>query len=246
MSTSPRVLTPRQEDLVRRVRNTLQDLRETLARVGTDETDADTLRASVEQLDDFFLLVVVGEFNAGKSALVNALVGARVLAEGVTPTTTQVQVLRHASQADDRAAAGVRVVVADAPLLRDIHVVDTPGTNAITREHELVTRRFVPRADLVLFVTSADRPFTESERQFLEHIRDWGKKSSIVVNKADLLTKDEDLETVRTFVRDNVRALLGFSPEVFPVSARQALGAKLAGDPDGLRASRSPRSRTEC
>ena len=238
MSTSPRVLTPPQEDLVRRVRNTLQDLREALARAGADAADADTLRASIHQLDDFFLLVVVGEFNAGKSALVNALVGARVLTEGVTPTTTQVQVLRHTSQADHRSEAGVQVVGADAPLLRDIHVVDTPGTNAIAREHELVTRRFVPRADIVLFVTSADRPFTESERQFLEHIRDWGKKILIVVNKADLLASDEDLETVRTFVRDHVHALLGFSPEVFPVSARQALEAKLAGDPDALRASR--------
>jgi len=40
-------------------------------------------------------------------------------------------------------------------------------TNAVLREHESLTREFVPRADLVLFVTSADRPFTESERAFL-------------------------------------------------------------------------------
>ena len=64
------------------------------------------------------------------------------------------------------------------PLLRDIHIVDTPGTNAIIREHERITAEFVPRSDLVLFVTSADRPFTETERAFLEQIRGWGKKSS--------------------------------------------------------------------
>ena len=44
----------------------------------------------------------------------------------------------------------------------------------------------MPRADLVLFVTSADRPFTETERAFLETIRDWGKKIVIVVNKIDI------------------------------------------------------------
>ena len=56
---------------------------------------------------------------------------------------------------------------APAELLRDVHIVDTPGTNAIIREHERLTTEFVPRADLVLFVTSADRPFTETERAFL-------------------------------------------------------------------------------
>ena len=75
-------------------------------------------------------------------------------------------------------------------LLRDLQIVDTPGTNAIVREHERLTADFVPRADLVLFVTSADRPFTESERVFMESIRDWGKKIVIVLNKVDIFAVD--------------------------------------------------------
>ena len=85
------------------------------------------------------------------------------------------------------------VVTAPVELLRDLNIVDTPGTNAIHREHERLTREFVPRADLVLFVTSADRPFTESERAFLESIRDWGKKIVVVVNKADIFETDGEL-----------------------------------------------------
>ncbi len=69
----------------------------------------------------------------------------------------------------------------------DINIVDTPGTNAIHREHEAITREFVPRSDMVLFVTSADRPFTESERAFLQGIREWGKKIVVVLNKIDIL-----------------------------------------------------------
>ncbi len=71
--------------------------------------------------------------------------------------------------------------------------MDTPGTNAVLRQHEAIARDFVPRSDFVLFVTSADRPFTESEREFLESIRQWGKKVVLVLNKADLRT---DLESV--------------------------------------------------
>ena len=240
MPAPSRVLSPEHEALVRRARATLGDLRATLARTGMTGEDEAVLRTSIEQLDDFFLLVVVGEFNAGKSALVNALLGAPVLAEGVTPTTTQVQVLRHTDQADTRPPAGVALLTAPAPLLRDIHLVDTPGTNAITREHEVITERFVPRADLVLFVTSADRPFTESERQFMTRIRDWGKKVVVVINKADLLRTPEDLESVRAFVADNVRALLGVAPELFAVSSRAALEAKQRGDEAALDASRFP------
>jgi small GTP-binding protein len=233
MTTPTRVLTPEREDLIRRARATLGDLRATLARTGVTDDDETVLKHAIEQLDDFFLLVVVGEFNAGKSALVNALLGERLLVEGVTPTTTQVQVLRHADQADTRPPAGVALLTGTAPLLRDIHLVDTPGTNAITREHEVITERFVPRADLDLFVTSADRPFTESERQFMTRIREWGKKVVVVINKADLLQTEADRDTVRAFVADNVRALLGFTPELFAVSARTAFNAKQTGSGSG-------------
>ena len=235
------VLSSEQAALVGDVRAVLQDLRTALARISaeTGNEDERILQRSLQQLEDFFLLVVVGEFNAGKSALINALLGERVLTEGVTPTTTDVQVLRHTGQAD-ASVGDVRTISAANPLLRDIHLVDTPGTNAIARDHELITRRFVPRADLVLFVTSADRPFTESERQFMQQIREWGKKVVIAINKVDLLTSTADLDHVVAFVRDNVRALLGFTPEVFAVSARQAIQAKLAQDDEALDVSRFP------
>ena len=129
------------------------------------------------------------------------------------------------------------MITAPAPLLREIHIVDTPGTNAIIREHEAITAEFVPRSDLVLFVTSADRPFTETERAFLEQVRGWGKKIVIVINKIDILEGERQVEEVRAFVADNARALLGFSPDIFPVSARLALRAK-QGDPSAWAASR--------
>jgi hypothetical protein len=117
-----------------------------------------------------------------------------------------------------------------APFLADITIVDTPGTNAVIRRHEEITREFVPRADLILFVTSADRPFTESERAFLEVIRDWGKKIVVVLNKIDLLTS-EDLAQVLSFVEQNARMLLNTSPEIFPVAARMAFAAKQSVQP---------------
>jgi GTPase Era involved in 16S rRNA processing len=114
------------------------------------------------------------------------------------------------------------VVTAPVELLRDLHIVDTPGTNAIIRGHERLTTDFVPRSDLVVFLTSADRPFTETERLFLTTIRDWGKKIVIVVNKVDIFSKESELEEVLTFVKNAGRDLLGLEPVVLPVSARLA------------------------
>jgi GTP-binding protein EngB required for normal cell division len=219
-------------------RNLLADLRETLARAPATDGDARALRTAVDQLDEIFLLVVVGEFNSGKSAFVNALVGKRLLDEGVTPTTSRIHLLRYGEQAtSELSPSGVNVVAAPVDLLRDIHIVDTPGTNAIVREHEQLTTDFVPRSDLVLFVTSSERPFTETERAFLETIRGWGKKIVLIVNKVDIFERPEELEEVLVFVRDAATRLLGVTPEIFPVSARLAWRAK-QGDPSNWAASR--------
>jgi predicted GTPase len=48
-------------------------------------------------------------------------------------------------------------------LLKQMNIVDTPGTNVILQRQQRLTEEFVPRADLLLFVISADRPLTESE-----------------------------------------------------------------------------------
>ena len=87
-------------------------------------------------------------------------------------------------------------------VLEGVALVDTPGTNAIIRQHQALSEGFLPRADLVLFLTSADRPFTESERQFLELVRRWGRAVIMVVNKADLLETPEAREQVRQLRRD--------------------------------------------
>jgi len=228
-----RILTPEQQALVAEVRRALADARALLVRTGIEETAERPLAASLEQLDELFLLVVVGEFNAGKSAFINALLGTALLETGVTPTTSRVTLLRHGEAVSrSSSAAGLETISAPAPLLLETSLVDTPGTNAVLREHETLTRDFVPRSDLVLFVTSADRPFTESERQFLQSIREWGKKVVVAVNKADILEAPHDVESVRGFVSGQAQRLLGFQPEVFAVSARQALRAKTAAPPD--------------
>jgi small GTP-binding protein len=237
-----RILDKGQDELLAENRRLVAELRKALARFDASAEDQETLEKSARQLDELFLLVIAGEFNAGKSAFINALLGDKYLEEGVTPTTTRVHLIRHGSELQhETLEAALDRISIPAEILQDINIVDTPGTNAIHREHEAITREFVPRSDMVLFVTSADRPFTESERAFLQGIRDWGKKIVIVLNKIDILETPEDLDRVLKFIADNAKTLLGATPEIFPVAARLALRAKMAGpspDTDLLSKSR--------
>ncbi len=226
-----RILTWGQDALLREERAVLLRLRTTLARIDASREQQEALDESIGQLDELFLLVVVGEFNAGKSAFINALVGQPLMKEGVTPTTAVITLLEYGERPDQTVRQpNLLVLKAPIDLLREIRIVDTPGTNAIIREHEQMTAEFMPRSDLVFFVTSADRPFTETERLFMTHIREWGKKIVIVVNKSDILEGPAQIAEIRSFVADNARALLGVSPEIFFVSAKLALRAK-RGEP---------------
>jgi small GTP-binding protein len=208
-------------------RKLLRQLLLSLSNAGASPEDLETLEQSTQQLDQLFLLVVVGEFNSGKSTLINALLGQRILPDGVTPTTQRIHRLRFGkSVAHAIGPGGIETIEAPVEILRQLTVVDTPGTNALDRDHEAITTEFVPQADLILFVTSADRPFTESERQFMEAIRSWGKKLLLVINKIDILTNEAEVDEIKAFVAENSVRIIGAEPPIFGVSARPALAAK--------------------
>ena len=241
MGKSLATLDPGRQSLLDEARRLLGEVAARLEDLGLPDATRKALADSLDQLTRPFLLVVVGEFNAGKSAFINALLGARVLEEGVTPTTSRIGIVQYGAERTQRTRPdGVCETTVPTEVLRALAIVDTPGTNAVLREHEALTRDFLPRADLVLFVTSADRPYTESERAFLESIRQWGKKVVVVLNKADLLRTKEDEEKVVAFVREHAGRTLGLLPEVRVVSALQALEARERGDAQALERSRLP------
>jgi small GTP-binding protein len=232
------LLSQSQRETLADERALLADVAAWLERHDAPADDREALADSIAQLDRFFLLVVVGEFNAGKSAFLNAFIGRPILAEGVTPTTAAIHLLEWGDEpSTETLADGIVRIRVPAEPLRDLSLVDTPGTNALERHHEALTEHFIPRADLVLFVTSADRPFSESERQFLERIRRWGKKVVVILNKVDILTGPEAVAEVDGYIRDHGRELLGVEPTVLRLSARDAAAARASGDDRELEAS---------
>src|SRR5687768_8550344 len=224
------VLTRTQSELVALERRMVLRVRDAITKAGGPPEDAERLAALVHEMDELFLLVVVGEYNAGKSTFINALLGDEVFETGDLPTTRAISILRY-GEAGAPEAIGENTHLYHYPLdvLRDLDIVDTPGTNSIERMEEAITRGFVPRADLVLFVTSLLQPLTASELDFLAHIREWGKKVVFIVNGVDRRNSDDQVKRVREHLTKEIAARLGASsPTIHFISAVLALSAKLA------------------
>ena len=89
------ILSRTQSELVSAERRLVLAVRDAVARADAPRADAERLAALVHEMDELFLLVVVGEYNTGKSTFINALLGDEVFAMGDLPTTRAISVLRH-------------------------------------------------------------------------------------------------------------------------------------------------------
>jgi GTP-binding protein EngB required for normal cell division len=224
------VLTAQQADLAARERRLILGVRDALASADAPRADLERLARLVTEMDELFLLVVAGEYNAGKSTFINALLGDEVFAMGDLPTTRAISILRHGESAPPQ-PQGEHTLIYRYPLdfLRDLEIVDTPGTNSLERMEEEITRDFVPRADLVLFVTTLLQTLTASEMTFLTHIREWGRKVLFIVNGVDRRNSDEQIDRVREYIARETTARLGGSPPtIYCISALQALRSRMA------------------
>ncbi|KAH8515507.1 hypothetical protein H0E87_004105 [Populus deltoides] len=162
-----------------------------------------------------------GEFNSGKSTVINTLLGNDTLMR-----------LLFLQQMRSLSYATPRVILKSKNAMKGIqmmNIVDTPGTNVILQRQQCLTEEFVPHADLLLFVISADKPLTESEVAFLRYIQQWKKKVIFMLNKSDLYQNSSELEEAILFIKENTRKLLNTDDMIlYPISARSALEAKLS------------------
>jgi small GTP-binding protein len=206
---------------------------------------------------------VVGEFNAGKSTFLNALLGGDVAPTGVLPTTAtlhwvawaqdpfarvvvrgeQDRVVPHEGlKAALRALATegrtVLRVLIHAPIerLKRVEILDTPGFNAPDPEHIRAARAAFDEAHVAIWLFDATSPMKESERRVLAEVQGLGVPVQILVNKSDRVAPG-DLPAVLEHVRAGLAesGLASRSPPL-AMSARLALRGRL-GDAAALEAS---------
>jgi GTPase SAR1 family protein len=217
-------------ELRSRIGTDLLALAAALHESGGDAESAAILDNLIASLKEPFVFVVVGEVNVGKSTFLNALFGQDFSSTGVVPTTGKILFFRHGEKHSVvPVTPTLDEVYAPVDFLRDFHIVDTPGTNSVENEHQLITERFVPIADLVIFVFSAMNPWGASAWQFLEKVhREWMRHVIFVLQQSDLRSPEE-IQVITDYMGQLTRQRFGRDFPLFAVSAKKAFLARNAG-----------------
>lgn len=197
----------------------------------SDEGLKDKLTAVIENLENLFSIVFIGEFSTGKSTIINALLGQDVLPEGITPTTDEIAVIRYGEQRAESLENEARCLSIPEDRLKGILLVDTPGTNVTIEQHQKITEDFIPKADIVFFTIGAERAVTGSEARLIEFIKEeWLKNMVFVLNKIDITKDVQELNQLITHTATALERTFHFKPYVIPVSAKLAKESRATSD----------------
>jgi GTP-binding protein EngB required for normal cell division len=227
----------------------LQQLAELADAVGMITLARDIRTTRIPKLEsERFHLVVLGEFNHGKSTFVNALLGSDILPTGITPTTASINHVVFAQQPTARVVltsgeskyldpqqlkewvtvagghagevAYVEVGYPSRLLENHVVLVDTPGVNDLNEQRAEVTYGYVPRADAVVFLLDAGQALKDSEREFLRSrvLESARDRLIFVLGKMDMLSSDERIAVI-DYVKGGLSQMMP-EPVVYPLSAK--------------------------
>ncbi|CAN5872689.1 hypothetical protein BH11VER1_BH11VER1_32520 [soil metagenome] len=209
---------------------TLRTLSALAPEVGFDPEETLILENLASTLKTPFVFVVSGEVNVGKSTFLNALFGEEFSDTGVVPTTEKILFFKY-GQTEKRVpiTQTLEEVFVPVEFLKDFHVVDTPGTNSVEVEHQAITERFVPMADMMIFVFSSMNPWAASAWQFLDRVHHhWKKNVIFLLQQCDLRTPEE-IEAILDYMKKLCRERFNREFPIYPVSAKKAFLARSSG-----------------
>ncbi|RYD95050.1 MAG: hypothetical protein EOP61_20500, partial [Sphingomonadales bacterium] len=178
------------------------------------------------------LIAAIGEINAGKSSLLNALVGEELCEVSSLPHTSEVRLYRHGEHADNQVQPLLYECRRSLDYLRNFDLLDTPGTNAKYEGHREIAEPFLEHADLVLVVFTAENPWTASTWDAVSKLSPEAlSRTALVVQRIDL-KQNQDIPIILGHMRDLSLKRTGVVLPIFPVAARLGYEVKRSESPD--------------
>jgi predicted GTPase len=174
-----------------------------------------------QRINEPYTFMIVGEVNSGKSSFVNALLKSADLAKVSPQTCTdKINVIEYSDKPYEKDLIDKYTKCIGRPfeILKNIRIVDTPGTNSMIIEHEKITESFIPNADLIIFVFPANNIEAGTAWRFFEKIVQKYQKNVIIVLTMKDIAKEEQIKT--NFENAKIRAKdKGKDVPVFVVSS---------------------------
>jgi GTPase len=159
---------------------------------------------------------ILGRPNAGKSTLLNALVGERLAIVSPKPQTTRNRILGIVQIPKQRKKAGGQIVLIDTP---GVHKPDS----SLGRKMMSEVREALEGCDLLLLIVDVTRKFGHADESVLEMAKKSGTPVFLLLNKIDLLRNQKDKLLP---IIDEYSKLYAFK-EIIPLSARKPEGLDL-------------------
>ncbi len=220
--------------------------------------------------EEQFNLVIVGQFKRGKSTFINALLSDTIVPSSVLPLTSIVTIIQYSNKKkavvkfldnheetietseiekyvtekhNPENKLQVKEVYVYHPsefLKKGVRIIDTPGIGSVFKHNTDVAYNFLPYCDAAVFLMSPDPPLGEAEIEFLKNVKVYTEKFFFVLNKIDIVSEDE-LDEVVDFNKNLLKEYTEAEDiKIYPISARNALKAKLNKDKDLLETSKIP------
>jgi len=210
---------------ISKLENVIKELDDVVKTTG-NQTLAETTTDLLRRIHDPFMFVVVGEVKAGKSSFINALLdaGTEICKAAPSPMTDVIQQIVYGEKSEEIIVNEfLKKRTEPIEILKEVAIVDTPGTNTIVKNHQEITERFIPVSDLVVFVFEAKNPYRQSAWDFFEFIHgEWRKKIIFILQQKDLLSEADlqvNIEGLRKFANEKGVT----EPIIFAVSAKAEL-----------------------
>ena len=215
--------------------------KESIDRIGKKK---DELLSDFEK-NKFVKVPFVGDFSAGKSSLLNALMGTKLLPTDVLPTTAVSYELYYSMQeqlkvfhrgelketAQLSQISSLKVVPGDVVYVyinnqfvrdmneRGIIIVDMPGIDSGIEAHNNAILNYLSEGSFFFLVSDAEQgTLRRSAINFVDEIKRYGMQCNVVISKADKKAK-EDVEKVRTEVEAQAKRIIRDDIEVAVTSA---------------------------
>ena len=210
-----------------RLSDVMRGIADLAIETGTDLGDRLPFAEMEKGLGTPFLFVICGEVNAGKSTLINGLFGRDLCRVNILPETDRVLWYRYGSPARDAEATPMlEERYRPIEFLRDFNLIDTPGTNSIVKGHQEITEKFLPAADLILFVFPVTNPWGATTWDFISRVQPESmERMAFIVQQADQ-REPIDISVILGHMADLSMKRIGRVPPIFAVSGKQAYEAK--------------------
>lgn len=206
------------------------------AETTTDLGDRLPLAEIESSLANPFLCVVCGEVNSGKSTLINALFGHDLCRVNSLPETHRVLWYRHGCPARDvEISPMLDQCFRPLDFLHKFNIIDTPGTNTNSPDHQEITAYFIPNAELILCVFPISNPWSPATWNFVSSLSDETlERIVLIIQQADQ-REPNDIQVILGHMADLSQKRIGRIPPIFAVSGKLAYEAKIATDPTAGR-----------